>query len=299
MKRSERGITLIALVITIIVLLILAGVSIAMLTGDNGILTQANKAKTETENAKKDEKNKLSQNEDYITESLISWNTVPNEVYSITSDGILTVADKTLINNYSNIKIPSEVNGIKITTIDERAFQENSIKNIIIPEGITELKKISFNSCSNLEYIRLPQSLISIGSDAFENCTKLKKIIIPNNVINIDSFAFNLCTNLATVKLGNGLKNIGTQAFGRCSIEEITIPSNVESLGWGVFYNCTNLKNVYIESTKLTSTSNFGGDVFKYMTSGSTIYVRNADVAAALEGQYNPENTTVSTNYNW
>ena len=41
------GITLIALVITIIVLLILAGVSIAMLTGENGILTQANKSKIE------------------------------------------------------------------------------------------------------------------------------------------------------------------------------------------------------------------------------------------------------------
>ena len=43
MKRTkENGITLIAWVITISVLLILAGVSIAMLTGNNGILTQAN-----------------------------------------------------------------------------------------------------------------------------------------------------------------------------------------------------------------------------------------------------------------
>jgi len=45
LKKSSKGITLIALVITIIVLLILAGVSIAMLTGDNGILTQATEAK--------------------------------------------------------------------------------------------------------------------------------------------------------------------------------------------------------------------------------------------------------------
>ena len=43
--KEKQGITLIALVITIIVLLILAGVSIAMLTGQNGILTQANNAK--------------------------------------------------------------------------------------------------------------------------------------------------------------------------------------------------------------------------------------------------------------
>ena len=42
---NNKGITLIALVITIIVLLILAGVSIAMLTGQNGILTQASNSK--------------------------------------------------------------------------------------------------------------------------------------------------------------------------------------------------------------------------------------------------------------
>ncbi len=42
--KDQKGITLIALVITIIVLLILAGVSIAMLTGDNGILTKAGTA---------------------------------------------------------------------------------------------------------------------------------------------------------------------------------------------------------------------------------------------------------------
>ena len=53
--KNKKGITLIALVITIIVLLILAGVSIAMLTGQNGILTQAQRAKSETENAAKNE----------------------------------------------------------------------------------------------------------------------------------------------------------------------------------------------------------------------------------------------------
>ena len=43
--RNQKGITLIALVVTIIVLLILAGISVAMLTGNNGLITQANKAK--------------------------------------------------------------------------------------------------------------------------------------------------------------------------------------------------------------------------------------------------------------
>ena len=65
-KLESKGITLIALVITIIVLLILAGVSIAMLTGENGILTQAQKAKEETENAQAVEEDRLDEYEDYI-----------------------------------------------------------------------------------------------------------------------------------------------------------------------------------------------------------------------------------------
>ena len=67
---SSKGITLIALVITIIVLLILAGVSIAMLTRDNGILTQATESKkantvgAEKEQIYQDSKNKYTVNQD-------------------------------------------------------------------------------------------------------------------------------------------------------------------------------------------------------------------------------------------
>ena len=49
--KNKKGITLIALVITIVVLLILAGVSIATLTGPNGLLTRANEAKQATTEA--------------------------------------------------------------------------------------------------------------------------------------------------------------------------------------------------------------------------------------------------------
>lgn len=49
MKNNEKGITLVALVITIIVLLILAGVTILALSGDNGILNRASQSKVSTE----------------------------------------------------------------------------------------------------------------------------------------------------------------------------------------------------------------------------------------------------------
>ena len=63
MKKQERGITLIALVVTIVVLLILAAVSISMLGGENGIITQAQNAKLETRAGEVEERVNLWKNE--------------------------------------------------------------------------------------------------------------------------------------------------------------------------------------------------------------------------------------------
>ncbi len=75
-KLKQEGITLIALVITIIVLLILAGVSIAMLTGENGIINQVRTAKTATELAGIKEEIELEQIEGRIKNEKIRYLTV-------------------------------------------------------------------------------------------------------------------------------------------------------------------------------------------------------------------------------
>ena len=69
-KWKEKGVTLIALVITIIVLIILAGVAINALVGENGIITQAQRAKEDTEQGKKDELGGLASLEQQIDEAL-------------------------------------------------------------------------------------------------------------------------------------------------------------------------------------------------------------------------------------
>ena len=68
--KVNKGITLIALVITIIVLLILAGVSIAMLTGENGILTQAQNAKNKTAEAEVQEREDLDKQNELISNAI-------------------------------------------------------------------------------------------------------------------------------------------------------------------------------------------------------------------------------------
>ena len=69
-KWKEKGVTLIALVITIIVLIILAGVAINALVGENGIITQAQRAKEETEQGKRDEQGGLLSLEQQIDEAI-------------------------------------------------------------------------------------------------------------------------------------------------------------------------------------------------------------------------------------
>ena len=71
MKNNQKGITLVALVITIIVLLILAGVTIAALSGDNGILTNASKSKQE---------NALGEGKDLVAMAI---NEATNAYYSV------------------------------------------------------------------------------------------------------------------------------------------------------------------------------------------------------------------------
>ena len=110
--KTNKGITLIALVITIIVLLILAGVSIAMLTGDNGILTQAQNAKNRTEEAQADEESKLESYEQYIKGSTnggtlitVTGNETTNTtVYDSLGNKIVVPAGFKVINPGDNVE---------------------------------------------------------------------------------------------------------------------------------------------------------------------------------------------------
>ena len=77
--RKERGITLIALVVTVIVLIILAGVSISLVLGENGIVNKAKKAKENTELAKVEEETRLNELAKQIEEGTSGGTTNPPE----------------------------------------------------------------------------------------------------------------------------------------------------------------------------------------------------------------------------
>lgn len=70
MFKKEKGITLVALVVTIVVLLILAGVSLSLVLGNQGIVTRANEGKTNYTNAAAEESKQLTDAETYMNELL-------------------------------------------------------------------------------------------------------------------------------------------------------------------------------------------------------------------------------------
>ena len=83
LKEKEKGITLIALVITIVILLILAGVSIAMLTGDNGIITRANEASEKTKKSNAEEQVDIAVQGSYGTNGKINIDSLNDELKNI------------------------------------------------------------------------------------------------------------------------------------------------------------------------------------------------------------------------
>lgn len=70
MLKGQNGVTLVALVVTIIVLIILAGVSIAMVIGDNGIIPNAQKAATDQQAANDKENSDMKNLIAYVEESV-------------------------------------------------------------------------------------------------------------------------------------------------------------------------------------------------------------------------------------
>ena len=100
MIKNQKGITLIALVITIIVLLILAGVSIAMLTGPNGLLTRAEDSKIATVEGRVRDAVSVAVSNARITKYQTS-NNVTDATGTITVDDIKAEVEDTMGTGYT------------------------------------------------------------------------------------------------------------------------------------------------------------------------------------------------------
>ena len=141
-KKSQQGITLIALVVTIVVLLILAGASIAMLTGENGLLGKAKESKERTSEANAKERVQLEVQGSYNKERKISLSLLNENLKGIEG---LTHGGKTLDENPIE-ELPTEVelDGYKIEIKGESQEKEefDDIESLPMPSSEAVISKI-------------------------------------------------------------------------------------------------------------------------------------------------------------
>lgn len=174
-----------------------------------------------------------------------------------------------------DIVIPDGVTGMV-----EKAFYYNSnITSVVIPDGVTMIPRDAFNYCENLTSAYIPDSVTNIAWGAFKYCEKLTDIRMSNNVIYVGSGAFyqtghllNQSTDVryagnwtigcwpysAELEIADGTVGLGGQSFGGCSMYSLVLPESVKYIGQAVFYNCKNLKQIYIPA----SVNEIGADAF-------------------------------------
>jgi len=80
---------------------------------------------------------------------------------------------------YSAIRIPSEVDGLPVTSIGEYAFALSPLVAVVLPDTITSIGDYAFAKCWSLTSITLGENVKSIGEDAFFSCN-LDTVIIKN-----------------------------------------------------------------------------------------------------------------------
>ena len=109
-----------------------------------------------------------------------------------------------------------------ITDIRERAFYEYyGLKSVVLPDTIKKIECSAFSRCSNLRKIKLPHSLIELNSSflsgTFDECKQLIEADLSDTQItNLSDCVFNRCKKLQTVKLPRSLVKISSRAFDGC-----------------------------------------------------------------------------------
>lgn len=165
----------------------------------------------------------------YLFDATISI--VNPTIFTYTTDGTtttitgLTDYGKTL----SGIVIPSEIDGIPVTTIAADAFNGSSFESIVISETVTTIGSNAFGNCQNLTSIDVSADNTSFTSSdgvlfnkdmtslvAYPAGSSTSIYTVPDTVETIEN-AFNGASNLTSVEIPASVSEIHSTAFAGCS----------------------------------------------------------------------------------
>ena len=311
--KKQTGITLIALVITIIVLLILAGVSIVMLTGNNGILTQANSAKTETTHSKIYEAMKLEATS-YLTEknaggfdgALIEYLKRDANKPIVNDEGVINVAN--LMGTGSTLGNGTSIADGDVYVLKEVDNEEGKYEIIYYGKNEAQNKKIG--DLIEDQYATDADDVLEFGylfklsdwGDLTARSDEYSYYAYPavdrGDAIYLYSKNKLQLTNVSLVIPGHfkGKKITKVSEFESIvGLEKVKIPNTVNTIGRAAFYMDKELKEVQIP----TSVTTIECYAFRNCSSLKTVYYEGSKEdwdKISIDNKYNANQPLLNAN---
>ena len=170
---------------------------------------------------------------------------------TITRDGITygrTSTGSLFIQSGRNVKsttigIPEQINGMPVIGVDERAFANSNVKNILLPKTVIAVDNYAFQNALNLKTVQFEAPRVAIGHSAFTGCFKLQRVV-GNELQTISDCAFSQCKNLVEID-ATFVGEVFTRTFGMCKrLTELSFADGIK-IHDNAFYGCMSIHTLY------------------------------------------------------
>lgn len=154
-------------------------------------------------------------------------------------------------------------------------LNDKEITNLVIPDGVTEIKACAFQGCSAITFVTIPSSVTTIGDNAFYGCDLTGVQVsdigawcnIPftyaGNPLSIAQHLFVNGEEVVDLVIPEGTTSIGSYAFRDCkSIKSVKIPNSLTNINLGVFSGCEALSAVHISDIGSWCNITFGDEQY-------------------------------------
>ena len=215
-------------------------------------------------------------------------------------EGVTTIGDASFT---GCTRLKSATLPESLTTIEPSAFSECTVlEAIAIPGNVSKLGNFSFSGCERLKTLTFAESdiALSLGYSVFQNCSKIDAVALPARTTTIASGTFMNCSGIKTLTFAEGFKsvNIPESMFQNCtgitsvdipkvekidenafegctSLEKLTLPDGLNTIGARAFNGCVKLAAVNIPATVTT----IGNYAFCEDTGLKEVTFENSDIA--------------------
>ena len=234
----------------------------------------------------------ISYNSDYSNSPIFSLCPQLTTLYVGNSENIVKVISKNTFRSTNNLVNVYIQDGIE--AIEEYAFMNSGVKELVIPDTIEYIHKYAFDGIRfdkltvkaitlpytsinelvitdgdtitydmlvdlyHLGKVTLPEGLTSIDTKAFYT-KDIEEINLPSTLLNIGDNAFYNCSSLKSIDIPNSVSNIGERAFSGCSnLTKFSFPDGITKLNNYVLSSCTKLEEIFVP----TSVTQYGSSPF-------------------------------------